>query len=169
MRSQRPSKEQLVQMAKDAIEKNSLPFEWKEADVYDFWLLTTIADIDKFFLVPYLYQIYSIIQGKSVDEAILRNGLGVFRKVPIPEDVEGLIYQFCMAIINEGKASTANLSFSISICGKIAQKHPDLRSETLNAAYHLRDTRHSPAIQSASKNVIQRLLHVRVNGVHDSH
>jgi hypothetical protein len=156
-------------MAKEAIAKNKLPFHWKDSDVYDFWLLSTIADLDKSFLLPYLHQIYCIIQRKGTDEAIIRNGLGVFRKVPIPEDIAGQVYQFCMAIINDGKASIANLSFSISICGKIAQKQTDLRSETLNAAYHLRDTRHSPAIQSATKNVIQRLLHVRVNGIHDSH
>ena len=62
-------------------------------------------------------------------DAQIRNTVRIFEEIEIPEDLEGPLFEHCFGYLLDSKYATAIRAFSLTVLEKIANKHPDLKSE----------------------------------------
>jgi hypothetical protein len=79
-------------------------------------------------LRPYLSKMVDHLPTAQHD-AQIRNTVRIFEEIEIPEDLEGPLFEHCFGYLLDSKYATAIRAFSLTVLEKIANKHPDLKSE----------------------------------------
>lgn len=97
------------------------------------WAIGEIGKKQPKLIRPYLEKMVASLDQPSHD-AIKRNTIRIFEDIDIPEEIEGELYDSCMAFIIDTKVATAIRCFSITVCGKVADKYPELRAELVEVA-----------------------------------
>ncbi|MBK7850579.1 MAG: hypothetical protein IPJ66_05390 [Bacteroidetes bacterium] len=62
-------------------------------------------------------------------DAVVRNGLQIFRRVNIPESMESKIVELCFELMSAADSPIAIKVYAISVIQKIAKKYPELLVE----------------------------------------
>lgn len=82
---------------------------------------------------PYLAKMVATLD-KETHDAVKRNTVRIFEDIEIPEALEGELFDKCLAFVLDTKAAIAIRCFSLTICGKVAEKYPELQSEVVAVA-----------------------------------
>lgn len=88
--------------------------------------------------------------------AIHRNTYRYFQDVNIPEQHEGILYDFAFNDLQNIENAIAIRAFAMTTCFNIAKKYPDLLVE-LKDAILFASISDSPGIKSRSKNLIKKI------------
>jgi len=97
------------------------------------WSLGRIGVKNPELIQPYLNEMVAKLDDE-VHDAVKRNTVRIFEDIQIPEELEGPLYDKCLAFVIDTKVAIAIRCFSLTICGKIAEKYPDLQGELLEVA-----------------------------------
>ena len=62
-------------------------------------------------------------------DAVHRNILRILEDIPIPEDIEGALYDNCFQLLNNPDRAIAIRVFAMTVAFRIAKKYPDLLDE----------------------------------------
>lgn len=79
---------------------------------------------------PYLERMVKGLDDANHD-AVARNTIRIFADIAIPENLEGPLYDKCMAYVLDLKQPIAIRCFSLSVLKKIAEPYPELQEELL--------------------------------------
>jgi len=94
------------------------------------WAIGRIGAKQPKLIAPYLAKMVEILD-KDTHDAVKRNTVRIFEDIDIPEDIEGELFDKCLAFVIDTKAAIAIRCFSLTICGKVAEKYPELQSEVV--------------------------------------
>ena len=119
------------------------------------WLLNHLVQKRPEMVTPYLAELVDYIEG-GVHTGVKRHIMRIFEEVDIPEELEGKLYDLCIAFIMNPKLPVAVPAFAMSVGIKICQKYPELSSEFLEVCRSLSDSE-SPAIKVRLRRVIKAL------------
>ncbi|MFT6111473.1 MAG: hypothetical protein ACJA19_000238 [Bacteroidia bacterium] len=96
------------------------------------------------------------LQDKTNKGAVRRNIVRIYQTCPIPEEIEGEIYELAMHFMLDYKEAIAIRSFSMRICDRISRKYPELISELLDAIRSILPGANS-GLKNRGQNTIQDL------------
>ena len=67
--------------------------------------------------------------GHGRHDAIHRNIVRILEEVPVPEELEGALYDKCFKFLNDPDEPIAVRVFSMTVLFNIAKKHPEMLDE----------------------------------------
>lgn len=92
----------------------------------------------------------------SKTDAEKRSLLNILRKVAVPDEHSGLIYQLCFDWFMDPKQAIAVRVYSLYVMANIAENHPDLAEEILKCIDQMQEGI-TPAIYVTYRNVKKQL------------
>ncbi|MBC7389378.1 MAG: hypothetical protein H7329_09220 [Opitutaceae bacterium] len=104
---------------------------------------------------PFLEQSINQLQHTNNHDAVIRNILRVIQDIQVPEHLEGILVELCIAYVVNPKAPGAIKAFSISTLENISSKYPELVREILHILKERIDNE-TPAFISRAKRFIIR-------------
>lgn len=122
------------------------------------WVLRTISDSKPYLFNPYFENLLDLVRTYPLEDSVLRNVIGIWQVVDIPEKYEGEVYDLCLGFLQNDSAIAAK-AFSLDVCYRIAIKYPELKPELKALAEDmlLKYQDSSPAIISRARRLIKRL------------
>jgi hypothetical protein len=97
------------------------------------WALGHIGELQPELIAPYHKILLLQLQDKTNKGAVRRNIVRIYQTCPIPEEIEGEIYELAMHFMLDYNEAIAIRAFSMRICDHISRKYPELISELLDA------------------------------------
>lgn len=94
------------------------------------WSLGIIGEKNYELIEPFLEKLISGLSSAKHD-AVKRNTLRIFQKMPIPEDLQGDLYDKSIALFIDLKEPAAVRIFAMSVMANIARPFPELQKEVL--------------------------------------
>ncbi len=124
-----------------------------------YWVLATVADRSPGALKGLEEVLFNGMQRHRGNESVVRNVLGIFKRVPVPEAIEDALYHFCFGVVQAAGSPVAHRSFAMVVCAQICLKFPELSPELLSVAKIAEETygEESPGIRSAARQVFRML------------
>ncbi len=97
------------------------------------WVVGHIGEKQPQLIAPYHQQMVEQLRHDDRHNAIRRNIVRLYQFVPIPELIEGELYDICMGFILDPKEAIAVKAFSMRVCELIAVKYQELIPELSDA------------------------------------
>lgn len=97
------------------------------------WALGHIGEQQPELISPYHTTLLLQLQDKTKHGAVRRNIVRIYQTCPIPEGIEGKLYETCMSFLLDPEEAIAIKAFSMTVCERIAIKYPDLIPELIDA------------------------------------
>lgn len=119
------------------------------------WIVSSCAERYPSLILPYLSKFIEFARNPP-DVAVKRNVVRVLSLIELPEQLEGIVYDFCFPLVTSAKEELAVRAYSITVIGNAALKYPDLKAEVCETLLLLKD-HDSPAIRSRTKGVLKKL------------
>ncbi len=94
------------------------------------WPIGHIGSKQPQLIAPYLSKMVHELDNAQHD-AVVRNTIRIFADIAIPEELEGPLYDKCMAYVLDLKQPIAVRCFSLTVLKKIAKPYPELQEELL--------------------------------------
>jgi hypothetical protein len=120
------------------------------------WALSHIGEQKPELITPHHATLLAQLQDKSNQGAVRRNIVRIYQTCPIPEEIEGELYEACMSYMLDPKEAIAIKAFSMTVCEQIALKYPDLIPELIDALKSVVPTG-SAGIKNRGMHTINRL------------
>lgn len=120
------------------------------------WSGCVAAKMQPELISPYIKDLAKMLPRKDVHNALIRNTLGIFEAIEIPEKHQGKIMQECFNFLEDNSSLPAVKAYSITILFNLSKQHPDIRSE-LKAVIENIIGHETPAVKSRGKKVLTRL------------
>jgi hypothetical protein len=97
------------------------------------WAVGHIGENQPQLIAPFHLDLINQLKLDNKHNAIRRNIVRLYQFVPIPEEIEGELYDICMGFILDPKEAIAVKAFSMRVCELVAIKYPDLAPELMDA------------------------------------
>ena len=120
------------------------------------WALSHIGEQHAELIAPYHTTLLQQLQDKTKIGAVRRNIVRIYQTCPIPQEIEGELYEVCMSYILDPKEAIAIKAFSMTVCERIATKYPDLIPELIEAIQRIMPTT-SSGIKNRGMHTLKRL------------
>ncbi|MDG2455368.1 MAG: hypothetical protein P8N47_06135 [Bacteroidia bacterium] len=120
------------------------------------WALGYIGKQHAELIAPYHSTLVLQLQDKTKIAAVRRNVVRIYQTCPIPQEIEGELYEACMSYILDSKEAIAIKAFSMTVCERIATRYPDLIPELAEAIQRIMPTG-SNGIKNRGKHTMKRL------------
>lgn len=106
-------------------------------------------------ITPYLHRMVHGLP-TALHDAQVRNTIRILEEIPIPEDLEGLVYEHCFTFLADPHQAIAIRAFSMRVLERIASKHHDLISELVSEIQFLLPHA-SSGLKNRGKKIVVRL------------
>ena len=93
------------------------------------WAVGILGEKHPELITPYHQSLLAHVQDKKKHNAVRRNIVRIYQTCPIPEEIEGELYDIALGFVTDPKEAIAVKAFSMRICERIAIKYPELISE----------------------------------------
>ncbi len=120
------------------------------------WALGYIGEQQAELIAPYHSTLVLQLQDKTKIAAVRRNVVRIYQTCPIPQEIEGELYEACMSYILDPKEAIAIKAFSMTVCERIATRYPDLIPELTEAIQRIMPTG-SNGIKNRGMHTMKRL------------
>ena len=120
------------------------------------WALSHIGEKKPKLITPYHATLLTQLQNRTNHGAVRRNIVRIYQTCPIPEEIEGELYEACMSYVLDPKEAIAIKAFSMTVCEQIALKYTDLIPELIDAIKSVVPTG-SAGIKNRGMHTINRL------------
>jgi len=120
------------------------------------WALGCIGEQSPALIAPYHTILLAHLQDNTKHNAVRRNIVRIYQTCPIPEEIEGELYEHCMSYILNPNEAIAIKAFSMTVCERIAQKYTDLIPELIDAITSVLPTG-SAGVKNRGMHTITRL------------
>lgn len=98
------------------------PYSWRAA-----WLLCSYVKKNDLRIIPHLNTIVDMLP--TVRDSQKREFMTILRKMELPEDLEGIVFNHCVNIWEDiSKQGSVRIN-ALKMIVKIMEKHPDLKNE----------------------------------------
>ncbi len=105
---------------------------------------------------PYFEVLISSLKSNPID-AVKRNTVRMFQTIPIPEKIEGELFDQCMKFIANPQEAIAIRAFSMTVCRRVAKKYPDLALELIPLIEIALEEDKAPGFQNRGKKELNTL------------
>ncbi|MDX1349483.1 MAG: hypothetical protein R3279_04510 [Putridiphycobacter sp.] len=119
-------------------------------------IIGKVHDKDRAILKPYLIQMIKGLGDERID-AYKRNVLRIFQTAEIPEQYEGHLFDHAFTFLEDNTEPVAIRAFAMTVCRKIAEKHPELANEVTDAIKLILEENESAGIQNRGGHELRRL------------
>jgi hypothetical protein len=121
------------------------------------WILSYVGDKHPRLIEPHLAAMVERMGHHGIPVAVKRNVVRILRDMPIPEDLQGPVMDFCFRFLEDPKETVAVKAFSMTILGRLAKIYPDIRNEIVMLIEdHLREGA-TPGIRSRGMKTLKEL------------
>ncbi len=115
---------------------------------------------------PYLARMVAFCKG-DVHNAVKRNTVRILQFVPISEELEGEVLDWCFILLGNPGEAVAIKAFAMTVAANLCQKYPELRPE-LRMLIEDRMPYESPAFTSRGRKVLEKIGGKEKRGVRKS-
>lgn len=125
------------------------------------WVLRVISDRKPYLFNDHFDILLQLVRRFPHEDSVLRNVIGIWQVIAIPEEHEGEVFDLCMGFLQNQSAIAAK-AFSMEVCYRIVRLYPELKPE-LGAVVEqllLKYEDSSPAIVSRGKRTLKKLKKV---------
>ncbi|WP_346320593.1 hypothetical protein [Chitinophaga sp. YIM B06452] len=121
------------------------------------WILSYVGDKHPRLMAPHLAAMVDRMGHPGIPVAVKRNVVRILRDMPVPEDLQGPVMNFCFQFLEDPKETVAVKAFSMTILGRLAKIYPDIRNEIVMLIEdHLREGA-TPGIRSRGMKTLKEL------------
>ncbi len=118
--------------------------------------ISKVHDKNKTVLKPYLIRMIKGLENERID-AYKRNVMRIFQTADIPEDYEGHLFDFAFTYLEDKTEPIAIKAFSMTVCRRIAQNHPELAPEIIGAIELVLEETESAGVLNRGRHELKRL------------
>ena len=118
--------------------------------------ISKVHDRNKEVLKPFLVEMIKGLDDKRID-AYKRNVLRIFQTADIPEDYEGHLFDKAFTYLEDKKEPIAIKAFSMTVCRKIAERHPELAPEIIDTIQHLMEEETATGLLNRGGHELKKL------------
>lgn len=115
-----------------------------------------IVDKEPNWILPYLHELVNLLDTIKVD-SFKRNVMRLFQNVPIPEELEGRLFDYGMHFLQSLDEPIAVKAFSMTVVRKIAEKYPELALEAIHQIEILVRENYSAGVVNRGNKELQKL------------
>lgn len=120
------------------------------------WALSFCFDKHPYLFNKYVSTLVEIMPDKTCHAAVKRCATQALQFMEIPEDLEGLVYDYGIDIINDPDESNAVKAYTLSILQNIVLKYPELKQELITLVEDKMPFE-TPAFKSRGKKLLKAL------------
>ncbi len=124
------------------------PYSWRAA-----WLLCSYVKKNDPLIIPHINTIVEMLP--TVSDSQKREFLTILRKMDLPEDLEGIIFDHCVNIWEDITKQGSVRINALRLIVKIMEKHPDLKNEMSFLLQSHYTDQLSPGIKHSIKILMQ--------------
>ncbi len=108
-----------------------------------------------YFLEPRAPDLIQVLPGLKT-ESVVRNVLGVLCLVKLPDDLTGMLFDYCYGILEAPGKAIALKAYSMTILYNISEMEPELKPELISLFEEQLDT-DSMGVKSRAGNLLKKL------------
>ncbi|WP_120515939.1 hypothetical protein [Chitinophaga barathri] len=128
------------------------------------WILSQVAEKHPALIQPHLAAMVDRMGHPGIPVAVKRNVVRILRDMPVPEDLQGPVMNFCFQFLEDPKETIAVKAFSMKVLGDLAKIYPDIRGEIVMLIEdHLREGA-TPGIRSRGMRTLKELGALKSGG-----
>lgn len=129
---------------------------------YALWVMRTLCDKKPYLFQPYFKDLFELIHKFPGEDSVLRNVIGAWQVLEIPEELEGEVYELCLNFLTD-QSPIAAKAFSMEVCYKVAARYPELKNElkTVIEELNLKYGESSPGIASRAQKTLKKISLLR--------
>ena len=120
------------------------------------WALSFCFREHPFLFEKHVGKLVDLMNDKNCHDAVKRCATQSLQDMDIPEDYEGLAYDYGMEILHDPNEAIAVKAYTIQILQKIAEKFPELKQELIQLVEDRMDFE-TPAFRSRGKKMLKKL------------
>ena len=120
------------------------------------WALSFCFDKHPYLFNKHVNTFVEVMPNKTCHAAVKRSATQALQYMEIPEDLEGLVYDYGMQILNDPLESNAVKAYTLSILQNIVLKYPELKQELIQLVED-RMPFETPAFKSRGKKLLKLL------------
>jgi uncharacterized protein (UPF0147 family) len=120
------------------------------------WALSFCLDKHPYLFDKYVKVFVELMNNKTCHVAVKRAATQALQYMQIPEDIDGLAYDYGMNILNDPEESIAVKAYSLQILQNIVLKYPELKQE-LKQLVEVKMPFETPAFKSRGKKLLKIL------------
>lgn len=119
------------------------------------WPVSKIAEQRPDLVQPYIGNMMAASR-EARHDAVKRNTVRILQFVPIPEELEGVVFDLCYTWLNDPAEPVAIRVFSMTVLTSIAEKYPEMADE-LRSCILLHYDNGTAGFQSRARKTLKRL------------
>lgn len=120
------------------------------------WAISFCLEKHSFLFDKYVSTFVNIMNDKTCHQAVKRCATQALQNMEIPEDLEGLAYDYGMEILHDQEEAIAVKAYTLQILQNIALKFPELKQELIQIVEDKMPFE-TPAFQSRGKKLLKAL------------
>lgn len=122
------------------------------------WAVSEIIYTHPDFIRTHHQDLLRLMTDDEVHVGIRRNIVRLYQFAPIPEHIEGQLYDHCLQFIQDPQEAIAVRAFSMTVCYRIVERYPDLANELrVSIEESLEDA--SSGLQNRASKILKKLMH----------
>ncbi|MFK8045374.1 MAG: hypothetical protein AB8B72_07760 [Crocinitomicaceae bacterium] len=118
--------------------------------------ISKVHDRNKAILRPYFVRMIKGLSEPRID-AYKRNVMRIFQTADIPEEYEGHLFDKAFTYLEDKNEAIAIRAFSMTVCRKVAERHPDLAPEIIDAIKYLMEETAATGLLNRGKHELIKL------------
>lgn len=95
------------------------------------WIMSIVAQKHPALLKPHLKAMISRMGDDGIPVAVKRNVVRVLQFMPIPEDLQGPVMDYCFRFLEDPQETVAVRVFSMTVLANLAKQYPEIKNEII--------------------------------------
>lgn len=95
------------------------------------WIMSIVAQEHPTLLKPHLKAMLDRMNDEGIPVAVKRNVVRVLQFMPIPEELQGEVMDYCFRFLEDPQETVAVRVFSMTVLTNLAQQYPDIKKEII--------------------------------------
>ncbi|RPE08332.1 hypothetical protein EGT74_14860 [Chitinophaga lutea] len=121
------------------------------------WILSHVAEKHPALVEPHLHQMVDRMGHPGIPVAVKRNVVRILQFLPVPENLQGPVMDYCFRFLEDPQETVAVRAFSMTVLANLAEQYPEIRNEiVLLIEDQLREGA-TPGFKSRGKKTLARL------------
>lgn len=121
------------------------------------WVLSYVAEKHPGLVQPHLEKMVNRMGDAGIPAAVKRNVVRVLQFMPIPENLQGPVMDYCFRFLEDPKETIAVRAFSMTVLANLAQQYPEIKNEIILLIEDQLREGASPGIRSRGKKTLAQL------------
>lgn len=121
------------------------------------WILSYVAEKHPAVVQPHLEKMVNRMGDAGIPVAVKRNVVRVLQFMPIPENLQGPVMDYCFRFLEDPKETIAVRAFSMTVLANLAQQYPEIKNEIILLIEDQLREGASPGIRSRGKKTLEQL------------